>query len=41
MLRYKPTPLPEPDKTKIADAFKEGYQVPGAHVETRLNLQIK
>lgn len=34
-------PPPAPDKKAIADAIKAGTAVPGAHVETRQNLQIK
>lgn len=40
-MRQKPQPAPEPDKTAIAAAIKAGTAVPGAHVETRRNLQIK
>lgn len=40
-MRRKPAPDPEPDKKAIADAIKEGKEVAGAHVEQRLNLQIK
>lgn len=31
----------EMDKTKIAKAIKAGNEVPGAHIETVMNLQIK
>ena len=34
-------PPPAPSKTLIGDALKAGREVPGAHVETRQNLQIK
>ena len=31
----------KPDKTKIKRALSAGEEVPGAHLETRLNLQVK
>ena len=40
-MRQAPTPAPEPDKEAIKTAIKVGEIVPGAHVETRMNLQIK
>lgn len=37
-----PEPPPaSPDKTAISAAIKAGREVPGAHIETRQNLQIK
>ena len=36
-----PPPLPAPSKTLIGEALKAGREVPGAHMEQRLNLQIK
>lgn len=40
MRRPEPPP-PAPDKKAIGDALKAGAAVPGAHIETRQNLQIK
>lgn len=40
-MRQRPPPPAEPDKTAIAAALKAGKEVPGAHLETRQNLQIK
>ena len=40
-MRQAPQPAPEPDKEAIKAAIKVGELVPGAHVETRMNLQIK
>ena len=40
-MRQPETPPPAPDKKAIADAIKAGLEVPGAHVESRQNLQIK
>ena len=40
-MRQAPQPAPEPDKDAIKAAIKVGDIVPGAHVETRMNLQIK
>lgn len=40
-MRQKPPPPAEPDKAAIGAAIKAGQEVPGAHVETRENLQIK
>jgi hypothetical protein len=34
-------PPPAPAKAAIADALKAGREVPGAHLETRTNIQIK
>lgn len=31
----------EADKIMIGKALRDGYQIPGAHIETRQNLQIK
>lgn len=31
----------EPDKTAIKKANKDGIDVPGAHIETKYNLQVK
>lgn len=39
--RQKPPPAPEPDKTAIAAALKEGRDVPGAHLERGVRLEIK
>ena len=36
-----PHPAPKPDKDAIKAASKLGEIVPGAHIETRMNLQIK
>lgn len=41
LMRQKPAPAPEPDKTAIAAAIKAGQVVPGAHLEHRRSLQIK
>jgi hypothetical protein len=38
MLRYKD---PEPDKTMIKKALKNGNTIPGAHLEERINTIIK
>ena len=40
-MRQPEPPPPAPDKKAIADALKSGEAVPGAHIETRQNLQIK
>jgi len=40
-MRQPEPPPASPDKTAIAAAIKAGAEVPGAHVETRNNLQIK
>lgn len=40
-MRQPEPPPPSPDKKAIADAIKAGTDVPGAHVETRKNIQIK
>jgi hypothetical protein len=40
-MRQPEPPPPVADKKAIADALKLGLTVPGAHVETRQNLQIK
>lgn len=32
---------PEPNKTKIKEAFKQGVNVPGCHLEERHNMTIK
>lgn len=40
-MRQPEPPPPEPNKTAIADAIKAGREVPGAHVEQRMNLQVK
>ena len=34
-------PPPAPSKSLIGDALKAGKTVPGAHLDTRMNLQIK
>ena len=34
-------PVPSPNKAEISAAIKAGFAVPGAHLETRKNLQIK
>lgn len=40
-LRQPEPPPPAPDKRALGDALKNGADVPGAHLESRLNLQIK
>ena len=40
-MRQPEPPPPAPDKRAIGDAIKAGAEVPGAHIETRSNLQIK
>lgn len=40
-MRVPEPPPPSPDKKALGDALKAGEAVPGAHLETRLNLQIK
>lgn len=40
-MRTPEPPPPAPDKKAIGEALKAGTAVPGAHVETRQNLQIK
>ena len=40
-MRQPPQPKPEPDKEAIKAASKLGEVVPGSHIETRMNLQIK
>lgn len=40
-MRTPEPPPPAPDKKAIGDAIKAGQEVPGAHIETRDNLQIK
>lgn len=40
-MRQPEPPPPAPDKKAIADALKSGVSVPGAHLETRKNIQIK
>jgi len=40
-MRQPDPPPPAPDKRAIGDAIKAGAEVPGAHIETRSNLQIK
>ena len=40
-MRTPEPPPPAPDKKAIGEALKAGTAVPGAHVETRKNLQIK
>lgn len=39
-MRVPEPPPAAPDKKAIADAIKAGQEVPGAHIETRRNLQI-
>jgi len=39
--RQKPPPEAEPDKAKIAEAIKYGTDVPGAHVQRGVRLDIK
>lgn len=36
-----PPPLPRPDKKLIAKAIKEGFSVPGCHLEQAERLEIK
>lgn len=40
-MRQPEPPPPAPDKRLIGDAIKAGAEVPGAHIETRSNLQIR
>jgi hypothetical protein len=40
-MRQPEPPPAEPDKKAIGDALKAGAAVPGVHIETRLNLQLK
>ena len=40
-MRQPEPPPPAPDKRLIGDALKAGAEVPGAHIETRSNLQIR
>lgn len=40
-MRQPEPPPPAPDKRAIGDAIKAGAEVPGAHIETRSNLQIR
>jgi len=40
-MRQAPPPPPVPDKTAIAECLTSGLDVPGAHLETRQNLQIR
>ena len=40
-MRHAPPPAPEPDKEAIKAAIKLGEFVLGAHIETRMILQIK
>lgn len=40
-MRQPETPPPVPDKKALADALQSGSTVPGAHIETRSNLQIR
>lgn len=40
-LVFKEPPAPAPDKAEIKRTIKEGWEVPGAEIETRFNLQIK
>lgn len=40
-MRQPEPPPPSPDKKAIGDALKAGREVPGAHLDTRKNLQIK
>lgn len=41
LMRQRPAPDPEPNKTAIADALKAGKDVPGCALEHRRSLQIK
>jgi len=40
LMRSKPAPPPEPDKSAIKHAIAAGRDVPGAHIESRQTLQI-
>lgn len=40
LMRQPEPPPPAPDKKAIGDAIKAGQAVPGAHIESRRNLQI-
>lgn len=40
-MRQPEPPPPAPDKRLIGDAIKAGAEVPGAHMATRSNLQIR
>jgi formiminotetrahydrofolate cyclodeaminase len=39
-LTYHPAPAPTPNKKAIAEALKAGVQVPGAHTEQSVRLEI-
>ena len=40
-MRQPPAPPPEPDKTLIGNTIKAGGEVPGAHMERGVRLEIK
>ena len=40
-MRQKPTPAPEPDKTKIKEAIESGITIEGAFIEEKTNLSIE
>lgn len=40
-MRQAEPPPPAPDKAAISAAIKAGQEVPGAHIEARLSLQVK
>lgn len=40
-MRQPEPPPPQIDKKAIGDALKAGAEVPGAHIETRQNIQIR
>lgn len=40
-MRQAEPPPPAPDKKLIAQAIKDGYEVPGCHLETSVRLEIK
>ncbi len=41
LMRVKPAPAPEPDKTAISNAIKAGRDVPGARLVQGRSLQVK
>lgn len=40
-MRQKPPPPPEPDKTAIKEAIKQGQEVPGCRLVTTQRLEVK
>lgn len=41
LMRVKPAPAPEPDKTAISNAIKAGRDVPGARLVAGRSLQVR